>query len=76
MSICLHIRLDALERIAKYYDIHVVTSIAALVFSVLSFGLICGFMLARATCSKQKYASMLGVPFIEKTPQRELTTMQ
>jgi hypothetical protein len=65
-------RLDALDRISKYYDIHVVTSIVSLVFSILSFGLILGFVLARATCPQKKYASILGVPFIERTSQGEL----
>ena len=65
-------RLNSLDRISTYYDVHIIVSIVALVFSVLSFGLIFGFVLARATCSQKKYASMLGVPLVQGCQCREM----
>lgn len=65
-------RLDTLDRISTYYDVHIVVSIIALVFSVLSFGLICGFVLARTMCSQKKYASILGVPLVQECQCREM----
>ncbi len=65
-------RLDTLDRISSYYNVYIVVSIISLVFSVLSFGLIFGFVLARATCSQKKYASMLGVPLVQECRCREM----
>jgi len=61
----LNARISSLDRISKYYEIHVATSVVSLIFSVLSFGIIVGLFVARLSCSKKRYVSMLGVPLVE-----------
>lgn len=65
-------RLEALDRISTHYDLHLATSIAAITLSSVSFGMLVGFVIARLTCPKKQYASMLGVPLVQK-PELEIT---